>query len=170
MRIWRLLALAAAAALVASTTAFAATPAPPKPRVDMPYAMTVRIINEQAGKYQVEIENTNPTRFVSSFNWTPPAGMNVRSITSSIGGKCHLSTDGIITCTGLAAPPDTAEGVGASLIVDFVADGRQPTWANGYWIHYGIIGSVQVQMSKFSDLPICKKGQKSTAAHPCAAF
>jgi hypothetical protein len=95
--------------------------------------------------------------------------MTVTSITSAIGGKCHLSTDGIIGCTGLAAPPSTAEGVGASLIVNFVATGRQPTFVNGYWIHYGVLGSAQVTMSKFSDLPVCKKGQKSTRAQPCAS-
>ncbi|MDX6511436.1 MAG: hypothetical protein QOE36_940 [Gaiellaceae bacterium] len=136
----------------------------------MPFAMTVRIIDEQAGKYQVEIDNTHPTRFVSSFNWTPPAGMHVTRLTSAYGGKCRLSTDGIITCTGLAAPPTSAQGVGEGLIINFVADGRQPTFENGYWIHYGVVGAVQVTTSKFSDLPVCKKGQKNTSAHPCASF
>ena len=173
MRRRRLLLVTATAATVASSVTLVATAAvhvTPAPRVDMPFAMTLRIMNEQAGRYQVEVTNTNPTRFVSSFNWTPPAGMNVVSITSSVGGKCHLSTDGIIACTGLAAPPTSAQGVGASLVVNFVANGRQPTFVNGYWIHYGVLGSVSVQMSKFNDLPICKKGQKNTAAHPCATL
>ena len=56
---------------------------------------------------------------------------------------------------------------GGSIIVNFTATGRQPTWTGSYWIHYGVIGSVQVQQSTFSDLPLCKKGQKSSTAHPC---
>jgi hypothetical protein len=169
MRVARLLPFILGAVLVVGAgSSNAATP--PAPRVDMPYSMTVRILDDQAGKYQVEVDNTNPTRFISSFNWSPPSGMNVVSIISAIGGRCRLSTDGIITCTGLAAPPSTADGVGAALIVDFTATGRQPTYANGYWIHYGVVGSVQIQTSKFNDVPICKKGQKSTAAHPCGNF
>ncbi len=142
----------------------------PAPRVDLPYTLTVRVVNDQAGKYQVEVDNTNPVRFISAFNWSPPSGMSVTSVDHSIGGRCRIGDDGGINCTGLAAPPTTAQGVGAALIVDFTATGRQPTYANGMWIHYGVVGAVQVQMSKFSDIPLCKKGQKSSAAHPCGSL
>jgi hypothetical protein len=165
MRMCVLLA-AVASALVMTTVSLGAN----GPRVDMPFAMTVRILNEQAGQYQVEVVNTNPTRFVSSFNWTPPAGMEIVSIQSARGAKCNLSTDGLIICKGQAAPPKSAEGVGESVTVNFTASGRQPTYANGYWIHYGVLGSAQVSMSKFTDLPLCKKGQKNTRAHPCASI
>ena len=161
------LAAAALAALVVGSSAYAATP-PPKIRVDFPFAMVIRVLDDQAGKYQVDIQNGNPTRFVSSFNWTPPSGMTVTAVTGSIGGVCHLTGDGTITCKGLAAPPNSATTVGGDIIVDFTATGRQPTWTGSYWIHYGVVGSVQVQTSPFSDMPVCKKGQKSTNASPCA--
>src|SRR5438874_7561668 len=88
----KLLLLAGTVAAVSSAAANAATPLV---RVDEPYAMTVRVLDESAGKYQVEVANANPTKFVASFNWTPPSGMNVTSITSSVGGRCHLTSDGI---------------------------------------------------------------------------
>jgi hypothetical protein len=164
MRRHELFTLAALAALLLSSAAMAASP---NIRVDQPYAMTVRILDEAAGKYQVEIENENPTKFVSGFNWTPPSGLTVVAITSTIGGRCRLTGDGIVICTGAALPADSAESMGGSIIVNFTATGRQPTWTGSYWIHYGVLGSVQVKQSTFSDLPLCKKGQKSTAAHPC---
>ena len=165
MRIGTLLPFAVIVALVSGAAANAATPGP---RIDFPYAMVLRILDEPAGKYQVEIENGNPTRFVSSFNWTPPSGLNVTAVTGSIGGICRLTGDGIIVCKGLAPPPDSMTSVGGSIIVNFTATGRQPTWTGSYWIHYGVIGSVQVQMTRFNDLPLCPKGHQSTKAHPCA--
>jgi hypothetical protein len=169
MRWLKLLLLGATVALVSSAAANAATPTP-LIRVDEPYAMTIRVLDESAGKYQVEIDNANPLKFVSSFNWTPPSGMNVTSITSSIGGRCHLTGDGVVVCTGAAAPANSVTTMGGEIIVNFIATGRQPTWTGSYWIHYGVIGSVQVQQSTFSDLPACKKGQRSTRAHPCATL
>jgi hypothetical protein len=53
-------------------------------------------------------------------------------------------------------------GVGSALIVDFTATGRQPLWMNGYWIHFGVVGSVSIQTT----VP-CRPGEKNTAAHPC---
>jgi len=167
MRLTQLLPVAATVAL-ASGVATAAARTPP-PRVDMPYAMTVRVLDEQAGKYEVEVDNTNPTRFIRSFNWTPPAGMGVTSVDRASGGQCAIEGGGIV-CRGLAAPPTSVNGVGAPLIVEFTATGRRPAWANGYWIHFGVVGSVTVQTSKFSDVPVCKEGQKSTTARPCASL
>jgi hypothetical protein len=166
MRRLMLLSLFAVAALVTSAPAISA--APPAIRVDVPYAMTVRVLDESAGKYQVDISNANPEKFVSAFNWTPPGGMTVTSIDNAIGGRCHLTSDGIVSCTGAALPARSATGMGGDIIVDFTATGRQPTWTGSYWIHYGVIGSVQVTQSTFSDLPVCKKGQTSSGAHPCA--
>jgi hypothetical protein len=159
-----LFVVATTVAVVAATAANAGTPI----RVDSPYTMTIRVLDESAGKYQVEIDNENPTKFVSSFNWTPPSGMTVVAVTSSVGGRCHLTGDGIVVCTGAALPASSTTTMGGSILVNFTATGRQPTWTGSYWIHYGVIGSVQVQESTFSDLPLCKKGQKSSAAHACA--
>ncbi len=166
MRFSTVVPVVLATAFTLATTANAAKT--PPPIVVQPYAMVVRVLDDNAGKYQVEIDNSNPTRFVSSFDWTPPSGMHVTAVTGSIGGTCNLTSDNIIVCKGLAAPPKSATGMGGAIIVNFTATGRQPQWAGSYWIHYGVVGSVQVQTSTFSDLPVCKKGQKNTAAHPCA--
>jgi hypothetical protein len=165
MRVAKLLPLVVIVALVLGAAANAAIPGV---RVDMPFSMVLRVLDETAGKYQVEIENGNPTRFVSGFNWSAPGGMNVTAITGSVGGVCHLTSDGIIVCKGLAPPPNSATGIGGNIIVNFTATGRQPTWTGSYWIHYGVLGSVQVQMTQFSDVALCAKGHTSTKAHPCA--
>jgi hypothetical protein len=165
-----LLPFAAVLALCSSVVAQAATPsaATPSIRVDHPYAMTVRILDEAAGKYEVEVENENPTKFVSRFSWTPPSGLAITQITSSTGGRCLLTGDGIVTCVGLAAPAGSVTTMGGSIVVRFNATGLEPTWAGSYWIHHGVLGSVKVTQSTFTDLPLCKTGQKSTAARPCA--
>jgi hypothetical protein len=163
-----LLPLAATVAVALVLSAAAAYAAAPPTIVAEPYAMTLRVLDDSAGKYQVEIANENPTKFVSSFNWTPPSGMAITAITASIGGTCRLPGDGTVTCTGLASPATSVTTGGGSIIVNFTATGRQPTWTGSYWIHYGVLGSVQVQESSFSDLPLCKKSQKTTRAHPCA--
>jgi len=164
VRVLQVLPLLALVALALAVSATAATPV----RVTSPYSMVVRILDEGTGKYEVEIENMNPVRFVSGFDWTPPSGLQVVEITGSHGGKCLLLPDGTITCRGSAAPPRTQEGVGASLVVDFTASGHEPRWMGSFWLHYGLLGTVKVQMSTFSDLPLCKKGQHTTKAHPCA--
>jgi len=166
MRILKLAPVLLAAALMSATASNAAK-APP-PIVVQPYAMVIRVLDDSTGKYQVEIDNSNPTRFVSSFDWTPPSGMTVTAVTGSVGGTCNLTSDNIIVCKGLAAPPKSATGMGGAIIVNFTATGRQPQWTGSYWIHFGVVGSVQVQTSTFSDLPVCKKGQTSTNAKPCA--
>lgn len=142
----------------------------PQIRVDLPYSMIVRVLGTDS--YQIEVDNTNPTKTVKSFTWTPPSGMTVTAVTSATGGKCDV-TGGIISCKGsLGAAPCTC--VGGSMLVNFTAKGREPTWANGYWIHYGVVGalditsSTPVKVPTFSDLPACAKGQKSTKARPCA--
>jgi hypothetical protein len=59
------------------------------------------------------------------------------------------------------------------MIVDFTATGLQPTFVptsyGGYFIHYGVLGSVEVETGSFADLPLCKKGETSTRTNPCTA-
>jgi hypothetical protein len=165
MRVPHVLSLAAIVTLAFAATATATSP---PSRISSPYAMVVRILDESAGKYEVEIQNMNPTRFVSSFNWKPPAGLKITQITGATGGRCLLLYDGTITCKGMAEPPKSDLGVGASMIVDFTANGHEPIWTGSFWIHYGLVGTVKVEMSTFSDLPLCKKGQQTTKTHPCA--
>ena len=111
------------ATILASVSAATSTAATPVRLV--PYDMIVRVLDETAGKYEVEVENMNPKRFISGFNWTPPAGLNVTAITGTTGGKCLLLSDGTVACKGQAAPPDSENHAGESLIVDFSATGRQ---------------------------------------------
>ncbi len=140
---------------------------------DEPYAMVVRILSTD--HYQVEVQNTNSTAFIKSFDWSPPSGLTVTAVTGAQGGTCKLDGAGGISCTGKALPA-TCEGcVGASMSVNFTATGREPTFANGYWTYYGVVGGVQItgtipvqKPSSFNDEPLCKKGQKSTKAQPCA--
>jgi hypothetical protein len=164
VRLTLLAALAALGALFAATGAVAGNPL----RVDTPYTMTLRVLDDVAGKYEVEIDNTNPGRLITGFVWSPPTGMSVTTVNQTIGGTCQVAAGGITCKGGGAAPPSSATGVGAGLLVYFTASGRQPTWTGSMWIHYGVIGSVAVTTSQFNDVPVCKKGAKSTTAHPCA--
>jgi hypothetical protein len=167
-RVWTRSALAVAAALAFSSGPAVGADLPI--RVDIPYSMIVRVVGSD--QYQIEVDNTNPTKYINSFNWSPPSGMTVTAVTSSEGGKCDVS-EGMIKCRGRLQPPNCM-CVGQGLIVNFTATGREPTWMNGYWIHYGVVGGLQitgttpVHVQRFSDAPLCKTGQKSTLTHPCA--
>jgi hypothetical protein len=159
--------LAAVGALVLATVA----PADSTPiRVDTRYSMIVRILDTD--KYQLEVDNPNPTRSIDSFVWTPPSGMTLTGITGTQGGKCLIDS-GTLNCHGKIAAPICMCISTDTMLVNFTATGREPTWANGFWIHYGVVGGFQitgsspVQAPSFGDLPLCKKGQQSTKAHPC---
>ena len=134
------------------------------------------------GHYQLEVQNTSGVGAINTFNWVAPVNLTVTSVTSVEGGKCSL-VSGDIQCSGDLAAPTCTCSAGGSLIVNFTASGLAPTFANGYWTYYGIVGSyLQIetmtpvpyhipsfQSGATEDLPLCKKGQKSTAASPCVA-
>ncbi len=164
-RILQLIALAAIVAVALPASGTAALPLRGGPT----YAMIVRVLDETAGKYEVEVQNVNQASFIAGFNWTPPSGLSITEITGATGGKCLLAADGTVACKGQAAPSTTGQGVGESLIVDFTATGDQPIWTGSFWIHQGVVGSVKVQTSTFSDLPLCKKGQHNKKASPCTS-
>ena len=169
MRILTSLAVVGALALSLGASAYAGEPV----HVSPPYMVTVRILDENAGAYQVEVDNMNPYRFITGYAWTAPPGMTIVKITGTIGGTCLLQGSGTVTCTGSAAGPQHGSDVGESIVVNFTATGEAPEFIStsygGYYIHFGVIGSVAVQSSaSFGDLPLCKKGQKSTRARPCS--
>jgi hypothetical protein len=159
-----LIAVAAASLLAVSAGAVRAS------LDDIPYAMVVRIIS--TNHYQIEVQNTNPRSFIKSFVYTPPNGLTVTAVTGAEGGTCSLSS-GQINCAGKLVPSTCDGCVGASLIVNFTGAGLDPTFANGFWTYYGVVGGLQVtgtipvQKPTFGDLPLCKKGHVSTKAHPC---
>jgi hypothetical protein len=168
MRALTYLAVAGVLSLSVATSAYASG-APVNP----PYMMSVRILDENAGAYQVEVDNLNPFRFITGYVWTAPPGMTILKITGTSGGKCLLTGSGTLTCNGSAAGPRDQDGVGESLLVNFTATGEAPQFVatsyGGYYIHFGVIGSVAVQTSaNFGDLPLCKKGEKSTQARRCS--
>jgi hypothetical protein len=133
------------------------------------------------GKYQLEIQNTSGIGFIDTFSWVPPVGMTVTAVTSSEGARCSVA-NGDIFCSGKVAPPQCTCLPGGVVLVNFTATGDDPTFANGYWTYYGIVGSyTQIQtmtpvpyhipsfLGGAVDLPPCTSGQKSTKANPCAS-
>jgi hypothetical protein len=132
------------------------------------------------GLYQLDVQNTSGIGYIDTFSWVPPLGLTITAVTSSEGGKCALSS-GDIECNGKMAPPRCTCQAGGELTVNFTAVGLEPTFANGYWTYHGFSGDyLQIEqmtpvpyhipsaLPKFgADLPLCKKGQKSTKARPC---
>jgi len=132
------------------------------------------------GVYQLDVQNTSSIGYIDTFSWVPPAGLTITAVTSSEGGKCAL-LNGDVECNGKIAPPDCTCRAGGELTVNFTASGLQPTFANGYWTYYGMDGAyLQIQqmtpvpyhipsaLPQFgADLPLCKKGQKTTKTTPC---
>jgi len=133
-----------------------------------------------SGRYQLDVQNTSGIGFINQFTWVPPPNLTVTAVTSSEGGKCAL-VGGSIQCKGKVAPPSCTCLPGGDLTVIFAARGLYPTFANGYWTYYGIVGAfLQIQQMTpvpyhipstipklGADLPLCKKGQTSTKASPC---
>jgi len=164
------------------------------PRRDDSDAVTIlRTLDASAGKYQIEVENTSGIGYINSFNWVPPADWTIKEITSTEGGHCSLAPnsvpgggDPLIACVGGSkgiAPPKCTCLKGGRLLVNFTATSAHPPVFNGkYWTYYGAVGAYtkitgmtpvpyhipSVLPRALVDLPLCKKGQKSTKAHPCA--
>jgi hypothetical protein len=131
------------------------------------------------GTYELDVQNTSGIGYINEFTWVPPASLTVTAIESAQGGKCQL-VGGNIQCNGKLPPPNCTCLAGGDLVVTFTATGLEPTFANGYWSYYGMVGAyLQIQQmtpvpyhipsSKPSglDLPLCKKGQKSSKSNPC---
>jgi hypothetical protein len=134
-------------------------------------------------QYRLDVQNTSGIGFINTFDWVPPKGMTVESITSTTGGQCGVQGNDI-HCQGNIAPPDCTCRPGGDMSLTFTAKGLEPTYANGYWTHYGIVGSY-LQIDSMTPvpyhipsylqpptryiLPVCKSGQRSTTARPCAA-
>jgi hypothetical protein len=131
------------------------------------------------GVYQLDVQNTSGIGYINTFRWVPPPGLTITAVTSSEGGRCALVA-GNIECNGKVAPPTCTCQAGGDLTVNFTAVGLDPTFANGYWTYYGMQGAY-LQIESMTpvpyhipstlpfgvDLPLCKKGQKTTKATPC---
>jgi hypothetical protein len=176
MRVAQALGLVCLVALCGSMTANATISAAPNPAVTPvpPKFQNTATLRWVGGtNWELYIENTNRQKFINVFEWEPPAGLTVTSITSNQGGKCRLSSTRI-QCSGNIAPAPCNTCEGGGLTVDFVAAGFDSTWVKtdygGYWIAYGWQpGVVNVTTtSSFADLPLCAKGQVSKKTKPCA--
>jgi hypothetical protein len=133
------------------------------------------------GVYRLDVQNTSGIGYINAFNWVPPISLTITGVLSTEGGKCGIS-GGNIACTGKVKPPDCTCEAGGDLTVTFTAKGLDPTFANGYWTYYGIVGAY-LQITQMTpvpyhtpssvptkpslDLPLCKKGHRSTKLHPC---
>jgi hypothetical protein len=127
-----------------------------------------------ADKWELYVENTNLVKFINTFRWVPPTGLQVKAITNAGGGKCRLS-DGIIMCSGNIAPESCSSCEGGGMTIEFTGNGFDPVWVptdggGGYWFSQGWTpGGVTVtSTSSFTDLPLCAKGHVSTKKKPCA--
>jgi hypothetical protein len=136
------------------------------------------------GRFELLVQNTSGIGWINSFQWVPPAGMTVTKISHTSLGSCKLAA-GAISCTAKLKPPNCTCRVGGSMTVDFTATGRDPTTLDGHPLTLGVVGSY-LRIAKMTpvpyhipswlggvtpkqgELPLCKKGQKSTKAHPCA--
>jgi hypothetical protein len=145
----------------------------------------VRVLDPQRGLYQLEVQNTSGIGYINTFTWNAPDGLTITAVTSSEGGHCQL-VSGAISCTGGGkgiTPPGCTCEPGGKMTVNFTATGNQPTFADGHWTTYGIVGATlqitvmtpvpyhvpsYIPTPSTEDLPTCAKGQTSTKAKPCA--
>jgi hypothetical protein len=123
------------AAILALGAAPAATAARGK-RVAVEATMTLHRLGSR--HFQLDIENTTPLPVVfTRITWTAPAGVKVRRITGSRGGRCKLSGGGF-RCTTQLASPSCLRCAGDALTVRFdgTGPGRRwiPTRSGGYWL------------------------------------
>lgn len=134
-------------------------------------------------RYELLVQNTSGIGWINTFEWVPPPGMKVTKITRVSAGQCKLVA-GDISCTTKLTPPKCTCRPGGSMTIDFSATGRDPTTQDGHTLTLGVIGSF-LRIEKMTpvpyhipswigglptpttDLPLCKKGQVSTKAHPC---
>ena len=97
-----------AVALAASSSVSALARTSDSPSGNIPFNFTLRVLGTDT--YQLEVDNTNPTRFIKSFVWTPPSGATVTKVTSVEGGTCDLA-GGVIECKGTIYPPSCSAPV-----------------------------------------------------------
>jgi hypothetical protein len=134
------------------------------------------------GRYRLEVTNTSAIGFVDSFTWVPPPGATVRAVTRTSTGHCRLASGNISCSIALRPPTCTCRGDGGSVTIDFTAD--VPKGRNPQSTKYGLEGGrVNVEsetpvpyiipssanQAPSLDLPLCKKGERSSAAVPCVS-
>jgi len=191
------LALALCSALALSGSALASSKAAPKPTAISHAASPTPIDPDLTGKssadaawslqwlgngkYQLLVQSTSGVGFIDSFDWVAGPGFTITSVTSSSQGKCALVGDAI-SCTGSLKPPKCTCLPGGSMTIKFTATGDTASDPKGTQEAYGEVGSyIAIKTvtpvpyhipsslnTSSADVPLCKAGQKSTKAKPCA--
>jgi hypothetical protein len=92
------------------------------------------------GKYQLVVGNTSGIGLINSFRWTPPAGLTITAVTKVSGGRCELSKDGSISCSGrLQRPTCLCGDAGGVLRVAFTGSGLKPTEVDGHKVYQALL-------------------------------
>jgi hypothetical protein len=124
--------------------------------------------------WELYIENTDPSNFLTRFEWAAPVGLNVESITAAIGGTCALGQDQVLRCVSSIAPEACATCAGSGMTIDFVASGFATVTVHDssgtYLLAYGWTPGFLVVTGTsptFPDLPYCATGTRSTPAARC---
>ena len=69
--------------------------------------------------YRLKVLNTSGIGYVNGFNWTPPPGSRITSITSSSGATCKLRSATLVTCAGKVSPPSClCKGDGGAVTIE----------------------------------------------------
>jgi hypothetical protein len=131
---------------------------------------------DYSGQYKLQIENMSPVGIVTSVNWVPPPTLRITAITSTQGGTCQVADSGAIACHSQIEPPVCDRGSCSPhhglLTIYFTAaltgDPPGSSFSDLMWeSHVELTGMTRVP-PPFTDLPLCRHGQVSTRAKPCA--
>jgi hypothetical protein len=121
------------------------------PPADDPAAAVAVVHWLSPGLYQLDLQSTSGVGRIDQFDWVPPTRLTITAVTSSEGGRCTVIGGQIQCRTHLAPPSCTCRG-GGVMSVNFTATGLDPTFANGNWTSYGIVGAA-VQIQQVTPVP-----------------
>jgi hypothetical protein len=138
-----------------------------------------------AGQYNLYVENIG-TVAVTSFTFTAGSALKITSIVSTDTGSCTLTNATSFTCSVTLGPPPCACHPGGSVNVLFAGSGDwggSVVKANTTTLTLGTAPAATTPTTTTTAtpptttttakppakkvIPKCKKGHKSTKAHPC---
>jgi hypothetical protein len=139
------------------------------------------VLQLPSGRFQLTVTNRSALGFVNSFTWKAPPNVKLTSLLTNANGHCTLSDEQIV-CSGIALKPPscTCLGDGGKAVLTFTAKQAPPKYGqHAGWeysamtigamtpVPYVIPSSPTEKPGRNADLPLCVKGQTSTAAKPC---
>jgi hypothetical protein len=139
-------------------------------------------------RYRLHVLNSSGIGFINTFHWFPPGGWTIAKVIGSTSGTCTLSgTSGAggnlfptvvlnpeIRCQGISLKPPTCTCRGDGGHLDIVFSVTKSSYTAGL-----MAGSVRIEAGtpvlkiipssvQRADIPLCRSGQTSTKAIPCA--